>query len=139
MLAGPVMAWQEWHAHEDALAAKALTGITPERDATFRAAWRLPLSVLAFLVTALGGWSIARVAASPVARGVSTRLVALLAAGILLADAALLLDGWRFSDAPYALRAATIVWAYPLAGFLVGGSAHRLAEVAERFAAARRA
>ena len=131
MLAGPAMALEEWRAHEDARAAEALGVPAPDDGA--RAAWRMPLLALVLLVSALGTWSAGRVLARPVARGVSRRLVALLVAGMTVLDLAYLLDGTRLADAPPALRAATIVWAYPLAGFLVGGSAHRLAEVAERF------
>ena len=134
MLAGPVMALEEWRAHEEAVAAEALTGLPPA-DPGFRAAWRAPLLGLVLVVSLLGTWSVGRVLARPVARAVSRRLVALLLAGMTVLDVAYLLDGTRLADAPPALRAATIAWAYPLAGFLIGGSAHRLAEVAERFGA----
>lgn len=133
MLAGPAMALEEWQAHEQALAAEALTGESPPLDPALRAPWRLPLLGLVFLVGAFGAWSCLRALAQPVTRAVSRRLVALLVVGMTILDAAFLLDGAVFADAPYALRAATIVWAYPLGAFLVAGSAHRLAEVARTF------
>lgn len=133
MLAGPAMALQEWQAAEDARAIEEVTGRAPPQDAAFRAAWRLPLTALVFLVGAFGTWACIRTLGHALVRSVTRRLVALLLLGMTILDVAYVLDGSLFLDAPHALRALTLVWAYPLAGFLVAGSAHRLADVHARF------
>lgn len=135
LLVGPAMALQEWRAQEDARAVEDLTGRAPPRETAHRAAWRLPLTILVFLVGAFGTYACIWAWGNKVVRSVSRRLVALLILGMTALDVAYLVDGAFFGDAPYALRGATIVWAYPIAGILVGGAAQRLAELRDHFGA----
>ena len=45
-------------------------------------------------------------------------------------------DGVVLGALPYLVRGVTLVWLYPAAGVLVGGSTHRLAELEDHIAAA---
>lgn len=139
LAAGPAMALQELaQAEEDA----GVSSVTGERapttyDAPFRGWWRGALFLVLVVAGAAGFFLSVRIARQPRVRQVSGRLLALLLIGMTLFDLAFLADGRWFLSAPYQARAATIVWAYPLAAILMGGATLRLAEVERAFADAR--
>lgn len=131
------MALQEFAASQRAASLEAITGEEQPLDAGFRAPWRVALLVLVVGVGVLGTLVAVRVAQAPRVRSVSARLLALLIGGMTLLDLAFLADGQWLADAPHALRAASVVWLYPVAGILVGGSLLRLAQLEDAFGAPR--
>lgn len=128
LLAGPVMALQEWIHHEDQAGLAALGQPAPLQPA-FRDPWRAGLLGAVIVAGVLGTLVAVRVARQPRMRAVSGRLLTLLLLGMTVLDLAFLADGRWFVEGPYALRATTIVWAYPLAAILMGGSLVRLSEL----------
>lgn len=134
VLAGPVMAVQEYVKGRQALGVEVVTG---ERaavgDTGFRATWRVVLLALVLAVGVFGSLQVLRVARAPRVRGVSRRLVALLLAGMVLLDLAFLLDR-AAAEAAYLVRAVSVVWAYPLAAVVVALSSARLSELEAAFA-----
>lgn len=132
------MALQEFAKSQDASAELEITGKLSPVDAEFRGAWRFPVTLLVIIVGILGTWTAARALVDPDVRRVCGRLLGILLAGLTVAYVAYYLDGTTFAEAPYLLRGATIVWAYPIAGVLIAGSVHRLAELDERFGRAAR-
>lgn len=134
VLAGPLMALQELARADDARAAAELTRSPAQLEPAFRAAWRTILFVVVLVVGTAGTLIAVRVAREPRVRVVAGRLLWMLLGGMTLLDLAFLADGRWFQLAPYEVRAASIVWLYPLAGILMGGSVLRLAEVEAAFA-----
>lgn len=133
VVVGPIMALQEFAQARAAHAQFVVTGEVPPTDPSFRVVWRIPLTALVLVTGLAGTVALVRVMADPLVRSVTKRLVALLVLGMALVDVAYYVDGYLFLDAPYALRGATIVWLYPLAGLLLAGSVHRLAEIQSYF------
>ena len=134
---GPAMALQELAKWQDEDAARDLTGRIPTLDASYRAAWRLPLAGLVLLVGALGTLRAIRALVDAGVRAVSRRLVALLLIGLALLYATYYLDGLALPTLAPLVRGATLVWLYPLSALLVGGSVHRLAELEDHFGTGR--
>lgn len=132
-LAGPLMALQELAMASDARALEALTRNPTNLEPAFRAAWRTFLFVVVLIVGVVGTLVAVRVSRKPRVRNVSGRLLALLLGGMTLLDLAFLADGRWFQLADYTVRAASIVWLYPISAILMGGAALRLAEVEEAF------
>lgn len=133
LLSGPAMALQEFaHAQSQAGLAQ-LTGETAPLEPAFRTTWRVLLLLVVIVAGTAGTLLALRIARQPKVRAMSARLILLLLAGMTLLDLAFLADGRWFVLSPYALRGATIVWAYPIAGVLIGGSVMRLAEVEDAF------
>ena len=133
VVVGPVMAFQEYQAASAARVAEELPDAVPIVDASFRAAWRLPVTILVFVVGVVGTLASIRVLADKAVRAVSGRLLAFLLGGLALVDVAYALDGTILLQADFAARALVVVWIYPLAGILVIGSIHRLADVEDHF------
>lgn len=133
LLSGPAMALQEFaHAQSQAGLAQ-LTGEAAPLEPAFRTTWRVIL-LLAVIVAGIAGTLLAlRIARQPKVRAVSSRLIVLLLVGMTLLDLTFLADGRWFVLSPYVVRGASIVWVYPLAGALIGGSVMRLAEVEDAF------
>lgn len=138
ILAGPGMALQEATRAQEQKATYDITGQLPPVDASFRNAWRVPLTVLVVVTGVLATVTLLLVLVDASVRSVSGRLVALLLAGLALMYVTYYVDGLLFAQAAYAWRATTIVWLYPIAGVLVGGSTIRLAEIVETFGGRRR-
>lgn len=136
LVAGPAMALQELSRAEEERGLVALTGTAPPLEPAFRVAWRQVLLGAVVVAGVAGTWIAVRVARAPRVRSVSRRLLALLLAGMTLLDLAFLADGRWFMLAPYATRGATVVWLYPLAAVLMGGSVMRLSELEEAFGGA---
>lgn len=133
LIAGPAMALQEWSRHERQAGVGELTGEAPPIEPAFRTAWRSGILVGVILGGIAGTIVAVRVARLPRVRSVSKRLIWLLLAGMTLLDLAFLADGRYFLQAPYLLRATTIVWLYPLAAILIGGAVIRLSELEDAF------
>lgn len=132
VLAGPIMALQEWAAHQEQAGLAQITGERPPLDPAFRAPWRTGLLVAVIVAGVAGTLVAVRVAAQPKVRSVSGRLLWLLIGGMTLLDLAFLLDG-RMRDAAYAVRGTTTVWLYPIAGILMTGATVRLSELEDAF------
>jgi hypothetical protein len=132
LFSGPLMALQEWIHHEDQVGLVALGQPAPLQPA-FRDPWRAGLLVAVIAAGVLGTLVALRVARQPKFRAVSARLLTLLLLGMTILDLAFLADGRWFIGGPYALRAATIVWFYPVAAILMGGSLMRLSELESVF------
>ena len=138
ILIGPAMALQEFAKSQEQAARQSITGTLPPPDPAFRAAWRFPITVLVIAIGVLGSWTAARALLDPDVRFVCARLLGLLLGGLALLYATYYIDGAAMTDAPYVLRGATVVWIYPLAGLVIGGSVHRLADLDEHFGRAAR-
>lgn len=130
ILAGPAMAWQEWSTEN---ARASAVDETAPLDLSYRAAWRAPLLILVFLAGALALYAAIRVILDATVRALAGRLLGMLLCGAALAFVAFVLDGALMQDDAPWVRMLTIVWLYPIAGVLIGGSAHRLAELREHF------
>lgn len=127
------MALQEFAHAQSQAGLQQLTGETAPIEPAFRTTWRAIL-LLTVVVAGIAGTLLAlRIARQPKVRAVSARLIVLLLAGMTLLDLAFLADGQWFVLAPYVARGLTIVWLYPIAGVLIGGSVMRLSEVEEAF------
>lgn len=135
---GPAMSLQEFAKSQDQAAQQSITGVLPPPDASFRAAWRFPITILVVVIGVLGSWTAARALLDPDVRYVCARLLVLLLGGLAILYGTYYVDGALMSDAPYVLRGATIVWMYPLAGVVIGGSVYRLADLDEHFGRASR-
>lgn len=134
LLSGPLMALQELAAAEEAASLAELMKTTPTLQPAFRAPWRTA-TFLMVLVAGVAGTLVAlRVARKPLVRSLTGRLLGLLLAGMSIADLAFYADVKLFAEAPHVFRAATIVWAYPVAAVLMGGALVRLVEVERAFA-----
>jgi len=134
LVIGPAMALHEWSRHDQAAGLAEITGEPVPLEPAFRTAWRTGILV-AVIVAGIAGTLVAlRIARQPRVRAVSHRLIWLLLAGMTLLDLAFLADGRWFLNAPYAIRGSTIVWLYPAAAILMGGSVVRLTELEEAFA-----
>ncbi|HVM44343.1 MAG TPA: hypothetical protein VM582_00305 [Candidatus Thermoplasmatota archaeon] len=133
LVAGPAMALQEFVRYQASSGLAELTGQPPPLEPAFRTAWRGVL-LLCVVVGGVAGTIVAiRCARQARVRSVSGRLLTLLLLGLTLLDVAFLADGRWFLDAPYALRGATVVWLYPAAAILMGGSVVRLTEIEGAF------
>lgn len=140
LLSGPVMSLQEFIRAEEEKGLAELTG-TPAAtayDAPFRGWWRGVLFLVLLVIGVVGFLLSIRIARQPKVRSVSGRLLAILLVGITLFDLTFLADGRWFLTAPYEVRAATVVWLYPLAAILIGGATLRLVELERVFGEARR-
>lgn len=133
IVAGPVMSLQELSKAQDQKAALALTGTLPPVDGSFRLAWRVPLTVLVLVTGLVGTITLVRVMLDVGVRALARRLLVLLMLGLVTLYLTYYLDGLLFAGAEYGVRAVSIVWMYPAAGLLIGGSVHRLAELVDHF------
>lgn len=137
LVAGPGMALHELVRHQDSESLAQLTGNAQSLDPAFRGSWRAFL-LACVVVGGVAGTLVAfRFARQPKVRALSGRLLTLLLLGMTLLDLAFLADGRWFLDAPYLVRALTVVWLYPAAAVLMGGALIRLVEVEEAFGEAK--
>ena len=132
MLAGPVMAVQEYAKATQASGVESLTGETMARDYGYRQGWQVGALVLVLLVGGLGTLQLVRVGRAPRVRSVSARLLALLMGGMVLLDLAFLLDR-NTSDSGFLMRLVTVAWLYPAAAIVVALAASRLSELEDAF------
>ena len=135
LVVGPAMALQEWSRHDQATGLAEITGEAPVLEPAFRAAWRTGILVAVIVAGVAGTLVAVRIARQARVRAVSRRLIGLLLAGMTLLDLAFLADGRWFVNASYALRGSTVVWLYPAAAILMGGSVVRLSELEDAFGA----
>ena len=133
LVAGPAMALQELSRYQSSAGLAGLTGEKLPIEPAFRGAWRGILLVAVIVAGILGTLVAIRVARQQKVRAVSGRLIALLLTGMTVLDLAFLADGQYFLDADYLVRGVTIVWLYPAAGILIGGSIVRLTELESAF------
>lgn len=126
---GPAMALQELARAQEQEATQELTGHIPAVDGAFRALWRLPLTILVIVSGILGTFAAIRVLIDANVRRVARRVLIVLIVALALLYVTYYLDGALFFAAPYGLRAASIVWMYPLTGILIAGSIHRIAQL----------
>lgn len=127
------MALQELARAESSAGRASLTGEAQPLDPAFRTAWRAALLVVVVVAGVLGTLLALRIARQAKVRAVSRRLILVLLVGMTVLDLAFLADGRWFVGAGHHVRAAIVVWTYPLAGVLIGGSVLRLSEVEGAF------
>lgn len=139
LVAGPVMALLEYERHLDAASLAEVTGEAPPVDVEFRAPWRAGVLLAVIAIGILGTLVALRVSWQPRVRAVSGRLLFLLLAGMSVLDLAFFADARWLAAAPHGVRAASVVWLYPVGAMLVAGAAMRLAEVEAAFAKPRAA
>lgn len=137
VVVGPAMAIQELAKAQEEKARFDLTGELTPVDASLRDGWRLPLTALVLVTGLVATFTLVRAVLDVGTRPLVGRLVALMLGGLALLYVTYYVDGAFFATQPYALRGTTIVWLYPVAGVLVGGSAWRLGEIATHFGARR--
>lgn len=133
VLAGPVMALQEFVAFDEAAGRFDRTGVD-SLDTSHRGLARFVAPVLVVVVDVLATLQLVRINRKRVVRSVSRRPGLVMLVGVTLLDVAYVLDlAWGFDSHPL-LRMLTTPWLYLVAGILVAGSAHRLASLEDTLA-----